>query len=285
MAETTASRSSVTTLTEADSSAFEDRARIGKARSLLVDYSMTLGVVVAVLGLLELLVKNEWVSVLVLSAPSDVASTLWAGLSSGAYIDDATKTLTGALLGFLAGAAVSMLLAGLLAMNERAQRVFKPIIVAIQAVPKIAIAPVLVLWLGYGIKGQVVNVAVVCFFPIFINTLTGLLLRDRTAYEMFMSLGASRFQLFRYLRLPSALPYIFAGLNIGIVFALLGAVVSEFVGAGRGLGYRVLYEKSNFNVEGMYAAIVMLSAIGVVLHGSMGVIERRTLFWSKDATK
>jgi NitT/TauT family transport system permease protein len=250
-----------------------------------IDRLLTVLVVAAVLGALELAVRRGWVSALIFAAPSDVARTLWEGTASGDYPEDAAKTLTAALLGFLAAAVGSIVLAGAFAASERSLRVFQPIIVAIQAVPKIAVAPLTVLWLGFGIKGQIVNVGIVCFFPIFVNSLKGLLLRDRNAYELFKALGATRWELFRYLRLPSAMPYIFAGLNIGIVFALLGAVVSEFVGSGQGLGYRVLYEKSNFNVEGMYAAIVALSALGVLLHALTNFVEHKVIFWSKDATK
>jgi NitT/TauT family transport system permease protein len=244
-------------------------------------YSVVLAIVA--LGLAELGARNEWVSHLVLPAPTDVLNALVDGLfSTGLYWEHIASTLYSTTLGFLIAATTAILLAGLLASLPFMERVLLPFVVAFQTLPKIAIAPIVVLWLGFGASGKTTIVVIVCFFPIVINALQGLKIRERDQFELMRSLGATGWQLFRYYRAPNALPYIFAGLHIGVVFALIGAVVAEFVGSRAGLGYILLQARTQFNVPGVFAILFLLMLIGLTLHAIMLVIERRVAFWAED---
>jgi NitT/TauT family transport system permease protein len=150
--------------------------------------------------------------------------------------------------------------------------------------PKIAIAPLIVLWVGYGASGKIIISTIVCFFPIMLNTLHGLRIREIEHLELMQSLGASKLEMFRYIRLPGAVPFMFAGLHIGAVFALLGVVVGEFTGAQDGLGYFLLQQKAAFNVPGIFAILVVLMVLGVSIQAAMSGLERRISFWGRDQT-
>jgi NitT/TauT family transport system permease protein len=219
---------------------------------------------------------------LILPRPSDVWIALVDGWRSGLYIDHIVSTLGATLGGFCIASVVAIGLAGLFTGVPRLERIFLPFIVAFQTLPKIAIAPIIVLWLGFGTPSKVVIVAAVCFFPILVNTLQGLRLRDWERLELFQSLGASRWQLFRHLRVPDALSYIFAGFNIGLVFALIGAVIAEFLGSGSGLGVLLIQQQVAFNVPGMFAVLILLMIAGMVLHAVVRLVERKLLYWVAD---
>jgi NitT/TauT family transport system permease protein len=257
---------------------------VRRAWAAVPDPLLSLLVTVAVLGLAEVAARNEWVSRLILAAPTDVARTLWAGLADGIYWRHIGSTMQATLGGFLLAAVSGIAIAGLLASVPRLERVFLPIIVALQTVPKIAIAPLIILWLGFGGGGKTVIVTIVCFFPILVNSLQGLRMRDRAHLELMQSLGATRWQMFRYVRVPNSLPYIFAGLHISILFALLGAIVAEFVGSRAGLGWLLLQARAQFNVAGVFAILILLMVIGLVLHHAVHWLERRIAFWAKDVT-
>lgn len=249
------------------------------------DGFLTFLLVVALLGLAQAAAKNEWVSPLILAAPTDIWQALRSGLSEGEYWSDIRSTASGTLLGFGAAAAVAVTLAAFLVSIPRLERVVMPIVAAFQTLPKIAIAPLIVLWLGFGSAGKITIAAAGCFFPILVNALQGLKARDREQVELMRSLGASRYQLFRYVRAPNSLPYLMAGFHIGILFALVGAVVAEFVGSRPGLGYQLLVEKENFNVPGVFAILVILMVFGILLHAILRLAERRLAFWSEDASR
>ncbi len=151
----------------------------------------------------EVAARNKWVSPLVLPAPSDIWAALVDGISSGVYVDNTLSTLSSVVIGFVLGAAVAIMLAGVLSSIPFLEKVLTPFIVAFQSMPKIAIAPLIVIWFGFGDVSKIVIVLTVCFFPILINALHGLKVRDRDHYEMFQSLGANRWQMFYRLRLPA----------------------------------------------------------------------------------
>jgi NitT/TauT family transport system permease protein len=257
---------------------------LGRIWLAIPDRLLTLLVTLAILALAEVAARNEWVSRLILAAPTDVARTLWAGLNDGIYWRHAGSTLSATLGGFALAAVSAIVIAGLLASIPRLERVFLPIIVALQTVPKIAIAPLIILWLGFGGAGKTMIVTIVCFFPILVNTLQGLRMRDRSQLELMQSLGASRWQMFRYVRVPNALPFVFAGFHISILFALLGAIVAEFVGSRAGLGWLLLQARAQFNVAGAFAILILLMVIGSVLYRIVHYFERKIVFWAKDVT-
>lgn len=245
---------------------------------------VSLAIGVALIGLAEVSADNEWVSKLILPAPSDVWTALVDGFSNGIFWPHIWSTGFAAGFGFFLATLLALAIAGLLSAVPFLERVFMPYVVAFQSLPKIAVAPLVILWMGFGTSAKTVVVMIVCFFPILVNSLQGFQLRDREQIELFRSLGASRMQLLIHLRLPSALPFIFAGLHIGAVFALLGAVVAEFVGSDAGLGYILLLNKGRFNVPGVFAVLVILMVMGIAVHTVSRIIERRVVFWSKDMT-
>ena len=238
--------------------------------------------VIAILGLAELAARKGWVSNLILPAPTDVWSTLRLGFEQGAYWEHIEATVIGTLGGFFIAAVSAVLLAGIMVSVPRLERVFMPIVAAFQTLPKIAIAPLIILWLGFGETGKIVTAALGCFFPILVNALQGFRVRDVEQVELFASLGASRYQMFRFVRFPNAIPFIMAGFHIGILFALVGAIVADFVGSQPGLGYRLLIDKETFNVPGVYAVLVILMVFGIILHVVLRLIERRVAFWAED---
>jgi NitT/TauT family transport system permease protein len=153
--------------------------------------------------------------------------------------------------------------------------------VSIQSLPKVAIAPLIIMWFGFGIESKLAVVALITFFPILINTLSGLAIIDEQRMDLMRALLANRWQTFLYVRLPSAAPTIFAGLNVAIVLALTGAIVAEFVGAQRGLGVLLMQSQTNLDTAGMFAILVLLAGIGLVANVSIRRIERSVLYWAK----
>jgi NitT/TauT family transport system permease protein len=254
------------------------------SRASATDRVASLVLAAAIIGLAELAAINEWVSRLILPRPSQVAVSLWNGLESGIYWTHLLSTVRATVGGFLLAAITAVAIAGLLTSIPRAERILLPFIIAFQTVPKIAIAPLVILWLGFDDVGKTIIVTIVCFFPILVNALQGLRMRDRSQLELFQSLGASRWQLFRYVRIPNSLPYLFAGFHVAILFALIGAIVAEFVGSRAGLGFLMLQSRAQFDVPGFFAILIILMVIGTVLHRSMLLLERRIAFWSTDVT-
>lgn len=244
----------------------------------------TLTIAVALLALAEVAATNEWVSRLILPAPTAVWEALVTGFSTGIYWEHILSTVRSTLGGFLLAAVSAVTVAGVLASIERLEKIFLPFIVAFQTVPKIAIAPLIILWLGFGDSAKIIIITVICFFPILVNSLQGLKLRDRDQLELMQSLGATRWQLFRYIRVPNSLPYVFAGFHVAIIFSLIGAVVAEFVGSRSGLGYLLIQFQGQFNVPGVFAILLILMFIGVTFHRTMVLIERRVTFWAKDVS-
>ncbi|WJR80938.1 ABC transporter permease [Bradyrhizobium sp. NP1] len=240
--------------------------------------------VVLLLGLAEYAARGGHVSRLILPAPSEVVSVLWDGFKSGFLLEHVLSSTYSTLVGFLLGAAIAIGAAGFLATIPALEKILTPFIVAFQSLPKIAIAPLIVLWLGFGDLSKMTIVIVVCFFPIMINALQGFKIRDRNHYELFKSLGATRMQMFFGLRLPHAIPYIFAGLHIGAIFALIGTVVAEFVGTDKGLGYVMLQAKANFDVPSVYACLALLMLMGILLNALMSFLERKVSFWANDVS-
>lgn len=236
---------------------------------------------VLAMGAWEGIVRLLDVPVFVVPAPSDVVTALVNGLKSDIYFSNAAVTLSEALLGFLIASAAGILLGGLIAQFALLERVLYPYLVALQTLPKIAIAPLIILWFGFGMSSKVVIAAIVSFFPILVNVIAGLKSVDRNKIDLMRSLRASRWQIFWKIRFPNALPFVFAGLDIAIIFSILGAIVGEFVGSQAGLGNLIVQLNFNLDVAGVFGALVFLSAMGITLHAVMGWLRRRLIFWAE----
>jgi NitT/TauT family transport system permease protein len=215
----------------------------------------------------------------ILPPPSSVVVALWRGLSSGLYPLHFGYTLFETLAGFTIGVVVGLILGTAIAVSPRVEYFLYPYIVMFQALPKVALAPIIVLWFGLGIGSKIITSALIAFFPLMVNTVVGLRSVDEDRLNLLTSLSASPGQIFWYLRFPSALPFIMAGLDLALIFALIGAIVGEFVGAQAGLG--VLIQTMNFNmdVSGQFSVLIVLSAIALVLNRIVMLVRRRILFW------
>lgn len=224
-----------------------------------------------------------WISPLLVPRPSMIAEAIWDGIvARGTYWVHIQSTTLIAIGGFAIAAILGIVVASVLSMSSRIEEVVYPYIVAFQTLPKVALAPLIVIWAGFGNSSKLIIVVIVSFFPIFISTLQGLRVRDRDQYQYLQTLGASRLQILLNLRLPAATPYIFSGLHIGILFSLIGAIVAEFVGSNSGLGYVLLLDKSAFNVPGVFAVLVLLIVIGTLLNLAMRFAEHKIAFWARD---
>jgi NitT/TauT family transport system permease protein len=143
----------------------------------------------------------------------------------------------------------------------------------------VALAPLFLQWFGYGTLSKVVMAGLIAFFPILVNVIAGLQASSRDEIQMLRAFGATRLQILLKVRVPNALPYVFAGLDLGVVFALVGAIVAEFVGAKAGLGNRILQYNEQFNIAGMFAVLMVLAMLGMLMHGAVVAVRHRVVFW------
>jgi NitT/TauT family transport system permease protein len=237
---------------------------------------------VVVVAIWQLVVRYFEIPLYLFPAPSDIFHALVDRLGSGLYIEHAWYTLSEALLGFAIAAVAGITLGSVIAQFRIVEKTVYPYLIAIQTTPKVAIAPLFIMWFGFGITSKVIIAAIIAFFPILVNVIAGLRSTEVERIELMRSLRATRWQIFYMVRLPSALPMIFAGLQIAIIFAILGAIVGEFVGSNKGLGNLILQMNFNLDTAGVFGALVCLSAMGITLHLIMLKIQRRLLFWSED---
>ena len=221
----------------------------------------------------------------VFPAPSAIAVALYDGVSSGLFLQALSITLTEILGGFAIGSACGILLGIAMVQITWLDRLVYPYVVALQTVPKVAIAPLMIVWFGFGISSKVVIVALTCLFPSLVNTIAGLRAVDSDRIALITAMCGSRAQLLRYVQLPNALPYIMAGLNTGIVLAVIGAIVGEFVGAKTGIGVLILQANFGLDLASMFAVLVLIAITGVILSFILRQIEIRLCFWSGKATK
>lgn len=212
-----------------------------------------------------------------LPAPSIIARELVN--SWGLLWENTLITLQEVVLGFLAALVTGLLLAAGIAYSRVLERSLYPLVIASQTIPIIAIAPLLLIWVGYGITPKVIVVALISFFPISVNTVDGLRSVDPDMLNMMRTLGASRWQIFTKLQVPASLPQMFTGIKIGIAVSVIGAVIGEWVGASAGLGYLMTYSQPLFLTARVFAAIVVLSAMGIGLFLLASLVERLMLPW------
>ena len=243
------------------------------------EWLLSAAVLVVTLALWEAASRAGLFHVFILPAPSLIAGALGRLMSTDAFLTHLGVTLYETLAGFAIGAGLAFAGGVLLSAFPMLNRVVYPYVIAFQVVPKVALAPIFVTWFGFGLTSKVVMAATISFFPTLVNTLVGLASVEEEAVLLFRSLVAHRHQAFFKLSLPSALPYVFAGLKTSLTFAFIGAIVGEFVGANFGIG--LLVETYNFQLDipMVFALIVVLSAIGLALYLAFEYIDRKIVFW------
>jgi NitT/TauT family transport system permease protein len=214
----------------------------------------------------------------ILPAPEVVGERAWRAIGTGILWEHSAVTLLEIVLGFVAGATAAVLTGIALGKSVLIEKVLSPYIVAAQAVPILALAPLLDIWFGGGLLARVVICALIVFFPIAIATMVGIRSADPLLAEMLRSLGATTAQRTRLLEIPSALPVIFGGLRVGVTLAVIGAVVAEWAGARTGLGVLVLIANQGlFDTALMFVALATLATIGLVFYGLVVFVERRVV--------
>jgi NitT/TauT family transport system permease protein len=217
-------------------------------------------------------------------APSKVLMALTSVLKSGDYLPHLQATLSAVTIGYLFGCIAGIGLGAAIAEWQVLQRMLYPYIVILQSIPKIALAPLFIMF-GFGLISKTVTVALLCFFPLLVNTMTAMAGTEPDRIALLRAMTASRWQIFREVKLPSAAGAIFAGLQVSIVLALIGALVAEFVGSDRGLGIMIEAARSNLDTPGMFAVLCMLAAIGLVATKCVQWLQQRIVFWETKAAR
>lgn len=230
----------------------------------------------------EAVVRVGHTSPLVLPAPSVIAQSLWQGLSSGYLWPHIMHTLTEVVLGLLLGASMGFVGGVLLGESARLRAVLMPYVVISQVVPKLALAPLFIVWFGFGTLPTVVMTALICFFPLLENTVTCMQQVDANKLELFRMLRASPWQTLWRLKLPAGLPNLMAGFRVAVVLAWVGAVVGEFIGASSGLGALIIAAQGSMDTPLMFAVLTVITVLGLTFYKMCEWLERRLLGTSSE---
>jgi NitT/TauT family transport system permease protein len=215
----------------------------------------------------------------ILPLPADVFGALVSGFADGSLWPHIGYTLLETVTGYAIGSLLALVLGALLGESETFERYVYPLLIGIQAVPKVALAPLILVWFGFGFASKLVLVVLICFFPLFINMLVGIRRVDVELIDACRAFSASRTFIFFHVKLPFVAGDIFAGLQIGVSLALIGAVVGEFVSSQQGLGYLVQSSATSMNVSTMFASVFLLAAMGIGGSQLVRAIHRRVVFW------
>lgn len=237
----------------------------------------------ALIALWELAVRTGLIRTIMIPRPTAVgAAIVELYFVKGTIWYHFMITLAEAVLGFLIGAAIAISLAVGSALSDTFRRYVIPYAIVLNVTPGIALTPVIIAWFGFGMGSKIALAAIISFFPIFVNTLAGLSQADTEREELFVSLGASRGQIFTRLRVPAALPLLFAGLKIGLTTALIGAVVAEFAQASEGVG--VLMNRFSFqlNMGASIATLLSMTLMGLILFYAIEFLDDRLIFWRRE---
>lgn len=215
---------------------------------------------------------------------SDVVTALWRGMNAGPMAKDGLWLHTGVtlaeiVLGFVLGSLVGLALAIVISESTLMDDLLRPYIAALQSLPKVAVAPIIVTWLGFGLTSKVAIVCLITFFPVLVTSIAGFKAVDIDRIDLLRSLSATRWQIFCKVKFPGALPYIFAGLDMAAAFSVVGAIVGEFVGAQAGLGVLILQMEAQLDTAGSFAVFTVLSALGIALTALLRLVRRRLLGW------
>ncbi|MGH7661308.1 MAG: ABC transporter permease [Vulcanimicrobiaceae bacterium] len=233
----------------------------------------------ALLGIWELLCDTGKIPQYLLPSPSQIAEATWAW--RGVLAGHLWVTCYEVVLGFLLAVAVGIPLAVLIVYSNLARRVTMPLLLIFQSVPKVALAPLILLWIGYGASSKVLIAMITAFFPIIINTSTGMASVEPELLELTRSLNAPTLKVFWKVRLPWSMPYVFSAMKVAMTLSVIGAVVAEFVGSDRGLGYFILTMSTNVRTALVFAAIALLSILGNSLFALVSAAERYFCPWTE----
>ncbi|MFC5734249.1 ABC transporter permease [Cytobacillus gottheilii] len=234
---------------------------------------VSIGIFIVLLIIWELAAQR--MSQLVLPSPMIILETLWLHLTSGYFLPHIGITISEVLLGLLLGGLFGLTAGIVMGESVFFRKVLTPYLIASQAVPKLALAPLFILWFGFGMTSKVVITALVCFFPILENTMTGLKYSNKQQLDLFRMLGANKWQILFQLKIPAGIPAIIAGFRVGVVLALVGAVVGEFIGGSEGLGAVIIASQGMMDTPLMFSSLILLTALGMMLYQTVNLIENK----------
>jgi NitT/TauT family transport system permease protein len=266
----------------ADSTETTEKERSGLWRTL----ALQVGTLLAVLAIWELLTATGIVASYLSPRASEVVARLWEDIvdifTGGPMLEHFWTTFVEIILGFLGSVVLGVAIGALLSEFKPIQRALYPYVVAINATPRIAFAPLIVIWFGFGYASKIVMAIAVAAFPVIVNTMAGLAATSRDDVRLMRSLGATRSQILWRVRMPNALPYLFAGFETAMLFSAVGAVIGEFMGGNSGLGYVTLLAQELFRLDDAFSAIALLSFMGFILHRLVVIIGRKVVFWQVE---
>lgn len=238
--------------------------------------------IIGVIVLWEVICRWAEVPVWLLPSPSMIASAFgqWQHLLPQHILATLYAVIGGFALAVLTGVPIAILIV----YSPFLRRVIFPFLLILQSVPKVAIAPLLLIWVGYGLQSNIVVACIVAFFPIVITTATGLQAVSPELLELSRALDTSKLKIFWKLRLPWALPYLFSGMKVAMTLSVIGAVVGEFIGSDKGLGYLILTASSNMNTALVFAVVAVLSVLGILAYYAVVMFERLLCPWYQPAS-
>lgn len=248
-------------------------------RSWIADLALAAAIVFPVILLWEVLVRLFAIPPYLLPSPGRILTNLAENFK--VYLEASLLTLAEALAGLLLGLLGGIVGATVLGLWPRMERGVMTLAILVKSTPLIAIAPLLTIWLGFGVLPKIIITSLLTFFPVLVNVLSGLRSTDPALLDTFRSWHASRWEVFLNARAPSSLPHLFAALKVSAPLALIGAVVAEWTGASGGLGRTMWLAYANLNLPFLFSAVFMLAAMGISLYSLVVVLENKVLFWTR----
>jgi NitT/TauT family transport system permease protein len=261
----------------------ELRAESPTRRRSVSPYVVTALIAPVIFGVWYFATNDDLVPSILLPTPQAVADAVPRVVGANGFAGHVTRTLSEIVLGFGLGGFVGFALGLLLGSSIRLRTAYLPFLSALEAIPTVILAPVIIAWFGFGIEGKVFQAAIACFYAVFITTLSGLGLAEPNSVQVMRSLCASKWQIMRMLKIPAALPVIFGGLQLGATTAIIGAIVSEFVGSDAGLGYLLQRYRSGFDTPAAWVIIGIFLIFGLVAYLILWLAERKIVFWRAAA--
>jgi NitT/TauT family transport system permease protein len=273
--------------TTRDRSRQRRRRTAGPEENGLRNSLLFLAVAVGVVILWHLVVTITKVNPVIFPKPSDVARAMWDSLTAPpssrvSYLPHLTQTLSEVLGGYVVGCTAGLLLAIISLYVRLFEVLVRPFVVAFQSMPKIALAPLVVVWFGFGFNSKFALVVVATFFPLFVNGLVGFRSVDIGLIRMMRSFNASSFQIFRKVQFRASLPFVFAGLEIAVVHAVTSAVAAEFLGGQKGLGVRIIESEQTLDVPSIFGVLILLALMGAILNFIIVQVRKRTVTWTGE---
>jgi NitT/TauT family transport system permease protein len=243
------------------------------------DYIFKIITFIAIITLWEGIVRGLNVSSSIFPTATATISSFFKIIVDAKNLMHLWATFSETAIGFFLGSLSGVLLGILVAEVQWVKKLVFPYIIALNSVPKMALAPLFLVWFGFGIASKLAIIIVTTFFPVLINMVAGLRKIDESQIKLLQAYSATSWQIFRRVKLPGSLPYLFTGLEIAIVFSVIGGIISEFVGADKGLGFLMLFYNSQFKIAEMFAVLLLISIMGYMMLFCVQLVSRRVVFW------